>query len=243
MGMKTVSAISALCAIAIVAPDALGQDKPREREIRVVGRGSVSVTPDQLSFQIGVESNGPSVEAVRRDNDGKTNAMLKTLKEARVPEGDIVTTGSTLRKIFTPAEENKTKKASTIYTFNREMRVLLRKIDGAENVLGALLQAGANTLSELKFIDSKVAEHRDAAVVLAAADAIRGADFLAAQFGAKRGKVISISPEESTEVLQVLQKREADITTRSQPPEITSAAFSAGDMKVEATVTASFALE
>src|SRR5258708_24346135 len=81
--MKTVAAIWALCAVSIIVPAVLGQsalsqDKPRadRREISVTGFGSIKIVPDGLEFKIGVESDAPSVEAVRRDNDTKMNALL-----------------------------------------------------------------------------------------------------------------------------------------------------------------------
>ena len=239
--MKTVTAISALCAIAVIVPAVFGQDKPREREISVVGRGSITVIPDKISFQVGVESNGPSVEVVRRDSDAKTNALLKALKDAGVPDRDIVTTNSTLRKSFTSAEQSQTKREGTTYTFSRDLLVTLQKIDGADGILAALLKVGANTVSDLTFIDSKRSEHRDGALALAAADAVRLADFLAGQFGVKRGKVLTISPDESQEVLTVLRKSVGGATSPGQS-EI-PAGLSSGEMKVEASVTTRFALE
>src|SRR5471030_1069628 len=139
--MKTVSA---LCAIAIVVPDVLGQDRPRDRDISVTGRGTVNITPDQVTFKVGVESNGSSLDSVRKENDLKMNAILKTLRDAGVPARDVITTDTSLRKYITPAQDSRTRKDATSFTFTREVLVTLRKVEGAEEVLAHVMSAGAN---------------------------------------------------------------------------------------------------
>ena len=247
--MKTVSAISALCAIAIIVPAVLGQERTREREISVTGRGSVNITPDQVTFKVGVESNGSSIEAVRKENDVKMNALLKTLTDAGVPARDVITTDTSLRKNFTPAQDSRTRKDATSFSFTREVLVTLRKVEGAEEVLAHVMSAGANRVSNFSFIDSKRKEHREAAVALAVKDAIQSADSLCAQFGTKRGKILSISQESASS----FQEPDRVVVTGSLIPtseeksagsvEVASAVFSAGEVKLEASVSARFDLE
>lgn len=245
--MKTVSAISALCAIAIVVPSVSGQERPREREISVTGRGSVSSTPDEVTFKVGVESDGPTIDAVRRDNDVKMNAIIKALKDSEVPERDIVTTDTSLRKRFTPAQDSQTKKDATTFTFTREVLVRLRKVAGAEDVLASVMKAGANRVADFSFIDSKKKEHREAALALAIKDAIQSADAIASQFGVKRGKVISIA----TETLSTSEGERVIVTgsfiPTSEVPSsgrsVATAGFSAGEVKIDASISARFELE
>jgi uncharacterized protein len=249
--MKTVSAISALCAVAIVVPAVLGQDKPRERDVLVIGRGSISIRPDEVTFRVGVESNGSSLESVRKENDMKMNALLKALKDSDVPPRDVVTTDTSLRKYFTPAQDSRTKKDATSFTFTREVLVTLRKVEGAEDVLARVMSAGGNRVSNFSFNDSKRKEHREAALALAITDAIQSADSLCSQFGAKRGKILSISPPQ--EGLQSFQEPDRVVVTGSLIPttseesrgpiQVAAAAFSAGEVKVEASISARFDLE
>jgi uncharacterized protein YggE len=244
--MKTVSA---LCAIAIVVPAVLGQDRPRDRDISVTGRGTVNITPDQVTFKVGVESNGSSLDSVRKENDLKMNAILKTLRDAGVPARDVITTDTSLRKYFTPAQDSRTRKDATSFTFTREVLVTLRKVEGAEEVLAHVMSAGANRVSNFSFIDSKRKEHREAALELAVKDAIQSADSLCAQFGTKRGKIISISQESTSsygEPDRVIVTGSLIPTSEERtagPVEVASAAFSAGEVKVDASVSARFELE
>ena len=237
--MKPVSAISALCAVAIIVPAVLGQDKPRERDVSVTGRGSILVQPDEVSFKVGVDSDGASLEAVRRDNDSKMAAVMKALRDSGVPEKDMVTTDTSLRKRFTAAQDSRTRKDSTTYNFSRIVAVRLRNLAIAADVLANAVKAGANSVTNFAFVDSKKAEHTEAAMKLAVQDALRTADQLAQGFGAKRGKVLTIS-QKGTEPDRV-------IVTGSMAPmqegQETVAAFAVGDIQIEVAVNATFELQ
>jgi uncharacterized protein YggE len=246
--MKTVSAISTLCAIAIIVPavqgqSALSQDKPRadRREISVTGFGSIKIVPDGLEFKIGVESDAPSVEAVRRDNDTKMNSLLKALKDTGVSEKDIVTTSLGLTKTFTPAETSQTKREGVNFKLNRDVKVRLKKVKGAEEVMAAAMRVGANKLSEFEFVDEKSTAHRDAAIDLAIADAIQRADRQSAKFGAKRGKVTWVAEDRTT---SYYRGRDQVIVTGSMISGADiPAPISNGEISVDMSIYAQFELE
>lgn len=234
----------ALVAIVLIATGSVahGQDKPRERTISVTGRGFVEVTPDQMTIQVGVQSTASTVEAARRENDASANAILKTLKDAGIADSDIQTKSSNLTRQYTPADQSKTRREQINYTIDRNFSVLLRKIAAADDILSALLKAGANSVSDVTFVDSKQKEHQDTALALAAADSIRLADFLALKYNAKRGKVLTITPPDAQDVMQNLQRSVQTIGTRDTSHDL-SVPFVAGSIKVEASVTARFELE
>lgn len=195
----------------------------------------VSVVPDGVEFRLGIESDGPTVDAVRRENDSKMNAVLKALKDAAVPERDITTTTMNLTKNFTPAETSQTRKEGVSYKLAREVFVRLHKIAGAEDIFAAAMKAGANKVTDFAYTNAKMDEYRDAAVSLAIKDAIRIADLQASQFGAKRGKVIWISQDTQ----RTRDNGDRVIVTGSMIP----APLSTGVIPLEMTIYANFELE
>lgn len=212
--------------------------RSERREISVAGYGFIRIVPQGLEFNVGVESDATTVEAVRRENDTRMNALLKALKDAGVADVDIATSTLSLTKRFTPAEESKTGKEGVSFKLQRDVHVRLRKIAGAEDVMAAALKAGANKLSDFTFMDDKNAEHQEAAIALAIKDAIRTADFQAAQFGAKRGKATWIAEDRNS--YQRGGARERVIITGSAIP---TAPVSNGEITVDATIFAQFELE
>ena len=211
------------------------QEHGRQREIAVISRGMVSIIPEGVEFRLGVESDGPTVEAVRRENDAKMIAVLKALKDAGVPERDITTTTMSLAKNFTPAEARQTKKEGVSFKLAREVFVRLHKVAGAEDVFAAAMKADANKVTDFAYTNAKMDEYRDAAVALAIKDAIRLADQQASQFGAKRGKVTWISQETQ----RTRDSGDRVIVTGS----MIAAPFSTGVIPLEMSIYANFELE
>ena len=217
------------------------------RYVSVTGRALVTVVPDEISFSAGIEAEGEELEKVRAEAERVLSGMLRFLKDNGVPEKDVLSLDLELNRRSTGAdsevitERGRQRVTQTrvryTYTFKRRVNVILRKVEGAEAIVTGLVAQGANSIGDFRFMLSGEKQRLAEVEELAAKDAIRQADILCAQFGAKRGKVTSLSraaPDSADEGGRVI------VTGSYLPPK---GAFSAGEMKLAAAVAATFELE
>jgi uncharacterized protein YggE len=169
------------------------------RTITVVGRGTVSITPDIATAQIGVETTGQNVRDAIDDASDTMAEILDALTEAGVAERDIQTAGFNVWADRNPqpmpmVEGSRTPGAEQItYRVNNNVRVIIRDLETVGAVIDAAVEAGANSIYGVNFgIDEPEAlasEAREEAI----ADALAKAEELAALNGVQVGEVVSVS--------------------------------------------------
>jgi uncharacterized protein YggE len=167
--------------------------EPRAISVRATGR--VSVKPDTVFVNVGVEARDAALAAATVDASRRMTATLARLKALGVAEADIVTVGYSVDPI--PAQRRSEEEPTRIvaYRVSNVVRVRIRDVAAAGGIVDGAVAAGANTVSALQFTvsDPARAEHeaRAQAVALAATKARE----LAAAAGVPLGEVLSIEEE------------------------------------------------
>ena len=159
------------------------------RTVQVSGTAVVNVTPDRVLIQLGVQSNGVTVNEVEAANTRAIQKVIQALRGQGVAEKDIATDWYIIEPIYEDYDSLYIKG----YRINNLVAVTLRQVKMVSPVIGAALKAGANQVVNVEFYTSELRTYRDQARALAMKAAGEKAAALAGAAGARPGCVLSIS--------------------------------------------------
>jgi uncharacterized protein YggE len=166
------------------------------RSITVVGEGKVTLVPDLAEINIGAEATAETVSEAKAEVDGQVAAIVATLQDMGVQERDIRTTHYSIYyervpvqvlSAPTPAEGDSGYRVSSM------MRVTVRDVDKAGDLLDAAVEAGANHVYGLTFTVSDETLWQGQARARAMDDARARAAALARLAGVSLGQVLWVS--------------------------------------------------
>ncbi len=176
--------------VMLAQPATLRAAQPLEntRQITVLGTGEVTVTPDQATLQVGVQSEAGSARDALADNSAKMSALLDQLKTFGIAEKDIQTSGFNLSQTY-----DKDGQPSANYQVGNTVAVVIHDVAHAGDLVDSVVGAGANTIYGFTFsvADPKPLEKqaRDAAIT----DARSRAEALAVGAGGSLGQIVAIN--------------------------------------------------
>jgi uncharacterized protein len=166
------------------------------RSIIVNGTGRVSVTPDRLFLNLGVETRAPKVADALRANNKAAQDLIKVLKDKGVADKDIKTSQLSIYPQF-----DTTGRKITSYQVTNSVTATIRDISTS----GDLIDAAATVAGDAIRINGLDFTVGDPSVALASArdlavkDAKTQAEQLAASAGVKLGKLRTISSGDTTQ--------------------------------------------
>lgn len=171
--------------------DVTNQPMPAQ-VITVTGGATVTAAPDEAVVRVGVRTEADTSEDAYRQNADKTEAVMKALKGAGVPEDQIATTNISLDRRY----ENRGERDERIfYIAENEFEVLITDLDQVGPVTDAAVKAGANIVGGIEFRLSDQAAAKSDALTKAVEGARAKADTLAAAAEAEVGPVVRIDEE------------------------------------------------
>lgn len=162
------------------------------RTITVVGEGKVRIKPDIAQATIGVEVMKPTVKEASSGAREVMEAVLKTLKEQGVDEKDIQTSGFSVYAERPYGPEGLSEN-ELLYRVSNQVAVTIRDLETVETVLGATMEAGANSIYGVTFSLADPSRVESEARKEAVADAKAKAQELATLNGVELGDVMSVS--------------------------------------------------
>ncbi len=166
------------------------------RTITVVGEGRVSLEPDMVTLNVGAEASASTVSEAKTEVEAHFVAIVVELEQLGFAEKDIQTLhygihcirdrGPVMPEGFTPelAEE---------FHVTNMVRVTIRYVEKAGEVLDAVVRAGANQLHGVTYSVLDRSTWQSQARALAVADAKSRAQELAELADVELGEVISVS--------------------------------------------------
>ena len=172
---------------------AQASDGSPERTLTVVGTGSASAAPDLAMVQIGVDTQAASPQAATRQNDKRLEAVIEALKAAGIAEPDIQAAHYNLyaEQRYDPATNEPI--GEFIYRVSNGLSVQVHDLTQVGAVLGAAVEAGANSISGVTFSFADTTALEATAREKAVADAKARAQSLAQLSGVELGEVVAIS--------------------------------------------------
>lgn len=155
--------------------------------VNVAGEGKIKIVPDQVAITIAVESKGNNSAEVKKENDTKIDAVLKSIKKFAIAKEDFQTT----RVALYPNYDYEKKKQT--YTATQTVEILLRDLSKYDALMSELTTTGVNRIDNVEFKSSKFQQLQSDARKLAVKDAKAKAEDFATGLGQKIGKAVSIS--------------------------------------------------
>lgn len=167
------------------------------RSFSVTGEAKINAVPDVAEFDFGVVTEGDTdVAKLQEQNTSKMNKILGYLKDQKIDEKNIKTTGYNLR----PRYQHSTCRGEGVcppptivgYTISQNATVKIRDFKIIGGVLQGAVTNGANNVSQLRFTfddkDSLLGQVKGEAVNKAQLKA----EALAKTAGFRLGKLLSI---------------------------------------------------
>jgi uncharacterized protein YggE len=165
-----------------------------DRTVSVTGDAEVRVVPDQAQLWLAVETVDKTIAKAKAANDERVKKTLETLKKLGLPDKDVATDYLTVEARYDNGSYSRSASNEPDgYAVKKSVVVTLRDLKRFEETVQAVLGAGTNRIEGQEFRTSELRKHRDAARALALKAAHEKATAMAAELGAKAGKVRSIS--------------------------------------------------
>ena len=156
--------------------------------IQIAGEGSVSVTPDRARLLMRVSEIRPSVADAKAAVDRTAMQIQKMLIEMGIEKSQINASELLIQRTdHVPFPQGQQRKET--YTVSRQITVTIADVTRLDTILDRSVLLGTNEIWQGELFSSREKELKLEAMRLAAQDALRKAQILAAEFGRMLGKV------------------------------------------------------
>lgn len=163
-----------------------------EHTISVTGTGRVIISPDVADLRLGVSVTATTVKDARAAAASAMTAVIASIKELGIADGDIQTTILSLQPVYDYSTNSSTPRL-TGYNLSNGIAVTIRDLDVIGDAVDGALAAGATTMDGITFrVEDQVAAERQAREA-AMAEAKSKAQSLATAAGVSITDVASIS--------------------------------------------------
>ena len=193
--MRTMTSLAAVFALALLAQPALADETPTTATLQASGQGTANVVPDIAIVSLGVSSSGRSASDALTANSTALTAAIAAVEAAGVAEKDIATTGLNIYPVYATNSDGTQVQPPKVtgYSVSNEVRVTIRDITKAGDLLDKVVAAGANRIDGISFdvSDRKAAE--DGALTDAIAEAMRKGQLMATAANLKLVRVLSVT--------------------------------------------------
>lgn len=142
---------------------------PKKGYIKVTGVGAVRAVPDTAVVNLGVVTENTSLEAARRENAVKTNAVINMLTSLGIDKKHIATGSFTIDPVYDFIEGRQVFRG---YRVSNLLTVTIKDIARAGEIIDKATFAGANRVDNISFILSDRASYYDKALNLALENAL-----------------------------------------------------------------------
>jgi uncharacterized protein len=206
------------------------------RTVNVSGTGRVTLTPDIVTMQLGVDIRNADLGAAQREAAETMEGLIAALRSAGIAERDIQTSGY---NIWLEYDYNKNPQTVVGYHVGHMVTVTVRDIERAGAIIQTAVENGATAVNGVWFGLSDPAEAVKQARELAVADAREKAEDLARLTQSTLGPVQSISEgyaPSSPPMPFYAAERAADSMAGAAPP------INPGETEVSLTVSITYAI-
>jgi uncharacterized protein len=177
-----------------IAAKAEQAQSPPDGRVVVIGEGSVGVTPDYAQIESGVTSRAKSVKEASDANSKSMAAITSALLESGIAQNDIQTSRFSVQPVYAP-QEPRTEPKLVGYSVANRVRVKIRQIGKAGEILDRLITAGATDVGNVAFLVADPSKALDQAREAAIADARRKAEVYAQASGLRLGRIVWITED------------------------------------------------
>ncbi len=208
------------------------------RGVTTTGMAEINVVPDEVLLQVGIESQSVRARTAKAAVDTTSRKVLTALKDLSIDSKDVQTTSLSLQPQFDY------RKGMQISTFSAEqsLTIKLRDISKIDDVLDALIKAGGNKVDGIEYQSTELRKYRDQAREEAVKAAREKAEALAKALGQQIGKATTIIEEQQPMYGFGAFGGLSNVAYETAKAKPSGPTTSAGQMKVNASVTVTFDL-
>ena len=161
--------------------------------VSVNGVGKVSVTPDTMLVDVGVEARVPALADATADASRRMTEVLARVKALGVAAQDITTVAYSVDPIAAPRRTDEEASRIVAYRVVNVVRLRIRDLTAGGPVVDGAVAAGANTISALQFTVNDPVHAESEARALAVRAAATKAKEIAVAAGSRLGDLLSVT--------------------------------------------------
>lgn len=209
-------------------------------QITTTGTGIVNVQPDTAKISLSTETNGKTAALAQSENNKITSNITKKLKEAGIPQDNIITTYSYVYPNY--QYDEKTGKNNLInYQATSILEVTTKDVDHAGNYIDVALNAGATGFHNIYFTLENPNAYYAEALKAAVANAQNSAGIIANAYGRPLGTIQTVVEQPSynsyRETSATMEKMQSSDEMMGQN---SGTLIQYDDIQVSATITATY---
>jgi uncharacterized protein YggE len=212
-----------------------GQVTARRPFVRALGEGVVPVRPDQVKINVGVTTQAETAQASAEQNAARTGAVLNALRQLLGANADIKTVSYAVTPNYRYPQGGGTPTLLG-YTTANVVEVTVADATVAGRVIDTATQAGANTVTGLRFTLRDSAPARSQALRLATQQARSNAESIAMGLGLRLGAIVSAEEGSAVRAVTATDSRTGAVAATPTPVET-------GMVEVRATVVVEIELQ
>jgi hypothetical protein len=165
-----------------------------ETTLSISAEGSVNREPDIAFLNAGVQTQGETAQTAMSANATAMNGVFEALEAANVDRKDMQTSNFSLQPQYDYSNRQSGQPPRlTGYQASNQLTVRVRDLDTLGETMDALVGAGGNTFSGLRFALEDDRAAKNAARDIAMKEAIARAELYAAASGYEVARVVTIS--------------------------------------------------
>ncbi|MEO1305219.1 MAG: SIMPL domain-containing protein [Pseudomonadota bacterium] len=207
-----------------------------ETTLSLSAEGSVMREPDMAFINAGVQTQGETAQAAMSANATAMNGVFDALAAANIERSDMQTSNFSLQPQYDYSNRQSGQPPRlTGYQASNQLTVRVRDLDALGETMDALVNAGGNTFSGLRFALEDDRAAKNAARDIAMKDAIARAELYAAASGYEVARVVTISESGGFSPQPMAMMAEARSMDRSTP-------VASGEVGYSVTVNVTFEL-
>lgn len=209
--------------------------------ITVTGDAEVRVVPDEVVFDLTVQTLNRDLRLAKSQTDERLKKTLALTRKYKIAPTDVQTDYVRLEPRYRGNDETRTLVG---YSVRKDLVFTLRDAAQAEELLSEVIEAGITRINGVNFRSSQLRKHRDQARALAIKAAQEKAAALAAEIGQKIGRAYSIEEESAGSVLRGGMMAQNNISSvEDAEASASEGTLALGQIKVSARVTVRFFLD
>jgi uncharacterized protein len=218
---------------------AFADDKTEPRLITVSGEAEVKVAPDEVVFDVTVQTINKDLRAAKSQTDDRLKKVIELTRKYKVPAADVQTDYIKLEPRYRGNDESR---LFIGYSVRKDVVFTLRDVTQAEGLLSELIESGISRINGVRFQTSQLRKHRDQARALAITAAQEKAVALTGAIGQKIGKAYSIEEEVASRASAYQNVSSNNFVLSSDEATDSEGTLALGQIKVTARVTVKFEL-
>jgi uncharacterized protein len=214
-------------------------DKVDVRLITVTGEAEVKVAPDEVVFDVTVQSLNKELRLAKAQTDDRLKKVLELTRKYKVQAKDVQTDYIKLEPRYRGNDESRLFLG---YSVRKDVVFTLRDVTEAEELLSELMESGISRINGVRFQTSQMRKFRDQARAMAIQAAQEKAVALTAQIGQKIGKAFSIEEEVPSRISSMANMTQNSFGYAGESSSESEGTLALGQIKVSARVTVRFEL-